>query len=92
MEQGRQHHQNLIGPVVRRLRLEAGLSQDELAAKIQIEDWDLSRAGLSKIEARLRRVNDAELLILARVLKCGISELYPDDVSSVSEVVRQGAR
>lgn len=87
-----QKQQNLIGPTVRRLRLEAGLSQDELAAKIQIEDWDLSRAGLSKIEARLRRVNDAELLILAQVLKCGVMDLYPTDLSELSEVVRQGAR
>jgi len=92
MEQGQLNHQNLIGPDVRRLRLEAGLSQDELAAKIQLVGWDLSRGGLSKIEARLRRVNDAELVILARVLRCQILELYPDDLSSVSEVVRQGAR
>jgi hypothetical protein len=34
------------------------------------------RAGLSKIEARLRRVNDAELLVLARVLKCGVADLH----------------
>ena len=54
--------------------------------------WDLSRAGLSKIEARLRRVNDAELVVLARVLKCGVGELYPKRLGNLGRVVRQGGR
>lgn len=47
------------------------------AAKIQVAGWDLSRGGLSKIEAQLRRVNDAELLVLARALGCEVQDLYP---------------
>jgi hypothetical protein len=39
--------------------------------------WDLSRATLSKIEAQLRCVTDAELEILAGALKVGITALYP---------------
>jgi len=87
-----QRQQNLIGPTVRRKRLEAGLSQDELAAKIQLVGWDLSRGGVSKIEARLRRVNDAELVLLAKVLKCELADLFPKRLVNVSEVVRQGGR
>ena len=64
--------QNLVGPVVRKLRMEAGLSQEALAARLQVAGWDLSRGGLSKIEARLRRVNDAEVLVLARVPGCQV--------------------
>ena len=82
--------QNLVGPVVRRLRMAVGMSQDSLAAKIQMAGWDLSRGGLSKIEARLRRVNDAELLILARVLKCSVGDLYPARPRGVADVVRGG--
>ena len=82
--------QNLVGPQVRRLRTEAGLSQEALAAKLQVAGWDISRAGLSKIEARLRRVNDAELWILARQLSCSLTELYPVKPNQVREVLRQG--
>ena len=69
--------QNLIGPQVRRLRTEAGLSQEALAAKLQLAGWDISRGGLSKVEASLRRVNDAELWILAKCLARPIAALFP---------------
>ena len=62
--------QNVVGPQVRRLRMVAELSQESLAAKLQLAGWDLSRGGLSKVEAGLRRVNDAEAWMLAKVLGC----------------------
>jgi transcriptional regulator with XRE-family HTH domain len=83
------HQQNLVGPVVRRLRMAAGLSQEALAAKLQVAGWDLTRGGLSKIEARLRRVNDAELLVLAKVLKCALADLYPAKPGNLTRVLRQ---
>jgi len=67
----------------------AGLSQEALAAKLQVAGWDLTRGGLSKIESRLRRVNDAELLVLARVLKCTITDLYPARPGDLSPVLKQ---
>lgn len=82
-------HQNIVGPVVRRLRMAAGLSQEALAAKLQVAGWDLTWGGLSKIEARLRRVNDAELLVLAKVLKCGVADLYPAKPGNLARVLRQ---
>lgn len=81
---------NIVGPQVRRLRTEVGLSQDAFAAKLQMAGWDLSRAGLSKIEAGLRRVNDAELWMLARTLSCAIPDLYPAKPRFLSDVLRQG--
>lgn len=66
----------------------AGLSQEALAAKLEVAGCDLTRGGLSKIEARLRRVNDAELLVLAKVLKCGVAELYPAKPGNLARVLR----
>lgn len=82
--------QNLVGPQIRRLRTADGLSQDELAAKLQVAGWDLSRAGLSKIEAALRRVTDAELWLLADCLSCDMLDLFPLDKSSILTAIRQG--
>lgn len=84
------HKQNVVGPVVRKLRMAAGLSQEAFAAKLQVGGWDLSRAGLSKIEAGLRRVNDAELWVLARALSCGLTDLYPARPKGLTDVLRQG--
>lgn len=89
MEQAK-NKQNLVGPVVRRLRIASGLSQEELAARLQIAGWDITRAGLSKIEARIRRVNDAEILILAKVLECAVHDLFPDRPKDIAAVLRQG--
>lgn len=81
--------QNLVGPQVRRFRTAAGLSQEALAAKLQLAGWDLSRGGLSKIEAGLRRVNDAELWVLAKVLACPMAELFPARPKGLALVLRQ---
>lgn len=35
-------------------------------------------------------VNDAELLLLARVLKCGVADLYPKRLENLAGVVRHG--
>jgi hypothetical protein len=42
-----------------------------------LHGWDLSRGTLSKIEAQLRCVTDAELVILARALKVEAAEILP---------------
>jgi len=69
--------QNIVGPQVRRLRYEQGLTQETLAARCGVLGWDLSRATLSKIEAQLRCVMDTELRVLAESLKVGIQDLFP---------------
>ena len=82
--------QNIIGARVRFLRQEKELSREALAAKC-IAGWDISRGTLSKIEARLRRVNDAEVMLIAKVLKCSIADLYPrEKTEELLAVARQG--
>ena len=60
-------YKNNIGPQVRRKRYALGWSQSTLAAKLQLGGLDISRSGVSKIEARLRFVDDKEIMFLAEV-------------------------
>ena len=83
--------QNLVGQQVRRLRMNTSMSQETLAAKLQLAGWDLSRGGVSKIEAGLRRVNDAELWVLSRTLGCPLTELFPAQPKDLVNVLRQGS-
>ena len=69
--------QNIVGPQVRKLRYQQGMTQEALSARCGVLGWDLSRATLSKVEAQLRCVTDAELEFLARALKVEIAVLYP---------------
>ena len=69
---------NFVGPTVRRLRSNLGITQAMLAARCQRLGWEISRESLAKIESQIRWVADFELLHLARVFEIEVSELFPD--------------
>ena len=71
------HYKNNIGPQVRRRRYVLGCSQSTFAVKLPVAGLDISRGGVSKIEARLRLVDDKDLMFLAEVLKIPVQELFP---------------
>lgn len=81
---------NMVGPVVRRRREAAGYSQPELAARLNLDGWDISRETLAKIESQIRWVADFELLKLARALDCDLAGLFPE--SPPGSVTRQKRR
>ena len=57
---------NLIARRLRQLRKERGLSQEELAAQLQLLGVDISQPLISKIEQNQRFVKDYELVCLCR--------------------------
>lgn len=67
---------NIVGPKVRAIRDAQGLTQEELVARCNLLDWDISRGTLAKIEAQVRRVTDEEVRLLADALAVDINELY----------------
>lgn len=77
----------MIGEQVRIIRNQRGWSQAGFAAKCQLIGWDVDRGTISKIEAGLRRVTDAELYMLALVLKVSVASMFPSE-----EEVRKGLR
>jgi len=69
---------NIVGPQVRVRRVHLGMTQEQLAARCQINGLDISRGTLSQIEAQLRCVTDDELLALARTLNVSTDSLFPE--------------
>ena len=67
--------QNIVGPVIRQLRAKKGLSQAQVVAKLNLMEWDLSRATFSKIEAQIRCVTDYEIPTLAASIGVEPAEL-----------------
>lgn len=59
---------NLAGKRIREAREHRRLTQEQLAAKMQIEGVLVNQKAISRIEAGERVVADYELLILSRVL------------------------
>ena len=67
---------NIIGEHVRHLRMEAGLSQKQLAERIQLLGYDFDRLTVLRIEANNRFIADFEVLALAKALNVSIERLY----------------
>ena len=63
---------NIIGPRVRQVRKQLKLSQDELAAKMQGKNIDVTQRVISRIETQERFVADFELRALAEILDVDI--------------------
>ena len=51
-----------------------------LAARCQMQGWNLSRETLAKIESQIRWVADFELLCLSKCLKVSMGELLPEKI------------
>ena len=67
---------NIVGATVTRLRLEQGITQKALMAKMQTFGADISYSSLSKLEGQTRSVSDKEVYVLARSLEVEISALF----------------
>ena len=66
---------NLCGPRVRQARDQAGLTQEQLAARLQVAGVQVNQKAISRIETGHRVVADYELAALASVLRADVGWL-----------------
>lgn len=69
---------NASGSRIRELREAAGLSQEQLAAKIQLAGLNLNQKAISRIETGERVVPDFELLYFSEVLGVPIASILEE--------------
>ena len=66
---------NISGKNIRRIRKKNHLSQEDLAAKLQLVGAGVTTSTISKIETQDRRVSDKELLCIAKALGTSTEDL-----------------
>jgi transcriptional regulator with XRE-family HTH domain len=66
---------NVVANAVRRERNAQGISQDQLAAQLQRQGWDVGRTTITKIELAERCVTDFELIAIAEALQTSVEAL-----------------
>ena len=66
---------NVSGRKVRELRERMKLSQDQLAARMQVQGVPLTQKAISRIETGERVVADYELMLLAKALNTSVAVL-----------------
>ena len=70
---------NLSGMRIRKAREEAELSQEQLAARLQVLGLEITQKSISRIETGLRLVPDFELLYFAKALGKSILWFYEEE-------------
>lgn len=71
-------NKNLIGKNLKRLRLKAKMSQQDLSNKLELLGVYICRSSVSGIEDYSRTVTDIELFAIAQVLGVDPKELYSE--------------
>ena len=74
MDMGYARH---VGKTIRSLRMQQKLSQEQLAAKVQLLGCDLTRSALAKIECGQRSIYPDELKALHLALNVPYDTLLP---------------
>ena len=65
-----------IGKNIRALREKAGLTQEQLSAKLQTCGCDITRSALAKIEVGQRHIYPDEIILIREILKASYEEIF----------------
>jgi len=68
-----------IGQNIRALREKAGLTQDFIATKLQINGCDITRSAVAKIEVGQRHLYPDELILIKKILKVSYEDILEGD-------------
>ncbi len=71
-------NKNIISFRVKEKRIEKGLSQEQLAARMQTMNCNIDQQMISKIENNNRQVTDFELACLCKCLEITPNEMLKD--------------
>ena len=69
-------YEKRFGQNVRRLREQRGLTQEQLAAQLQLRGCDITRSALAKIEVGQRHIYPDEVLLLKEILDIPFDALF----------------
>lgn len=70
-------YERALGQNIRALRMKKGVSQEQLAAQLQLRGCDVTRSALAKMEAGQRHIYPDELRALREILFVSYEELFP---------------
>ena len=65
-----------IGKNIRALRERAGLTQEQVAARLQLGGCDITRSAVAKIEVGQRHLYPDEIILLKEILSATYEEIF----------------
>ncbi len=67
-----------IGKNIKILREKAGLTQDELATKLQVNGCDITRSAVAKIEVGQRHLYPDEIILIKELLRVTYEDIFAE--------------
>ena len=65
-----------IGNNLKKLRERAGLTQEQVAARLQTSGCDITRSAVAKIEVGQRHLYPDEIILLKQILSASFDEIF----------------
>lgn len=65
-----------VGANIRAIRESKRITQDELAAKLQVLGCDITRSAIAKIEVGQRHIYPDEIILIKGILKTSFEEIF----------------
>ncbi len=69
-----------VGNNIRLLREKKNLTQEQVAAKLQINGCDITRSAVAKIEVGQRHLYPDEIILLKQILNVEYDEIFEIDI------------
>lgn len=65
-----------VGNNIRDLREKCGMTQDQLASKLQIRGCDITRSAVAKIEVGQRHLYPDEIILIREILSVSYEDIF----------------
>lgn len=65
-----------IGQNIKKLREQCGMTQEALAAKLQVNGCDITRSSIAKIEVGQRHIYPDEILLIRQILHVSYEDIF----------------
>ncbi len=65
-----------VGNNVRLLREKAGLTQEQLSARLQVHGCDITRSAVAKIEVGQRHLYPDEIILIKELLRASYEDIF----------------
>lgn len=72
------YNRNIIGKKIREFRVNSGITQEDLTARLNVLGINIDRPMISKMENSSREIVDYEIKAIAQALKVSIEDLFKE--------------
>lgn len=74
------NYEKKLGQKIRSIRESQHMTQEQLAARLQLNNCDITRSALAKIEVGQRHIYPDEIFLFRKIFHVTYDELFPNDI------------